>query len=641
MNELLFQAVCSRKKIMRVTGILFFLFSQLTLFAQSTAGITNTPDTSFSIRSEYNKQKKNYPFIKIAEEQHSVAVIEKKGISYCSIGTRKLLLDAFYPSSKTSKKRTAIMIIFGGGWRSGNRSMHYPLAQRLAALGYVCFTPDYRLSTEALYPAAVNDLKSALKWIRFNAKTYNVDTSKIAVLGFSAGGELATFLSTTINDKSFETLPCNSTVSTNVNALIDIDGTLAFIHPESGEGDDSKRTSAATYWFGYTKTEKPELWKQASPLTHISPQMPPTLFLNSGVARMHAGRDDFIRIMDSYSVYSQVKTFEGSPHSFCLFQPWFDSTVRYVDNFLQNVFTKKESSPLLTVAQDGTGNYKTVQEAFNAVPLNNTKPVTIYIRSGIYREKLVLDSSKNFVTIIGEDPFNTILSFDDHTGKVSPKGDTINTYTSQTFFEGADDFTAKDISFQNDAGFNAGQAVAIRITGDRASFLNCRFLGNQDVLFPSKQDTRQYFEHCYVEGTTDFIFGPSIAWFEQCHIHSKKNSHVTAASTPKENEFGYVFNNCVLTGDSTLHSVSLGRPWRPYAAVVYTHCYIGQHIRAEGWANWNNTENYLTARYAEYKNFGPSSDPASRVKWSKQLTDEEAKRYTIQYVFKDWSPVRN
>lgn len=616
---------------------LFLLISELSL-AQSKAGLTGTADTSFTIQHEYIKVKKNYPCVQIVNEIHSSSVVEKKNLSYCTIGQRNLLIDAFYPSAKSKQRRTAVMIIFGGGWRSGNRAMHYPLAERLAALGYVCFTPEYRLSTEALYPAAVNDLKSAVKWIHLNERQFNIDTSKIVVLGFSAGGELAAFLSTTIGNRKFKGNNCYANASDNINALIDIDGTLSFVHPQSGEGDDSKKTSAGTYWFGYSKKENPELWKEASPLTYINPNTPPTLFLNSSLERMHAGREDYIKILDQFHVYTQVKTFKNSPHSFCLFEPWFDSTVQYVDEFLKTVFEKNSYSPVITVAQDGSGDCKTVQAALDAIPSNNQKPFFIFIKNGIYKEKLVLDSTKRLVTLLGEDQFNTILTFDDHTGKVSSTGDTINTYTSQSFLEAANNFTAKNITFQNDAGFSAGQAVAIQITGDKASFFNCRFIGNQDVLFSSKANTRQYFDHCYIEGTTDFIFGPSTEWFEGCHIHSKKNSHITAASTPKEIEFGYVFNNCVLTGDSSLHSVSLGRPWRPYANVVYMHSYIGQHIRPEGWSNWNNTQNHLTARYAEYENYGPLSDLSSRVKWSKQLNNDEAKKYTIGNVLKDWNP---
>jgi len=299
-----------------------------------------------------------------------------------------------------------------------------------------------------------------------------------------------------------------------------------------------------------------------------------------------------------------------------------------------NVFAQKK----IIVAKDGSGNYKTVQQALDAITLNNKKPITIFIKNGIYKEKLHLDSTKNFITLIGEDKFNTILTYDDHTGKVSPKGDTINTRTSASFVVKANNFAAENITFQNDAGFSAGQAVGLESDGDKASFYNCRIVGNQDILFTNNDNSRQYYKDCYIEGTTDFIFGSSTVWFERCHIHSKKNSHVTAASTPQQHQFGYVFSDCILTGDTTLHSVSLGRPWRQYANVAYIHCYIGPHIKPEGWSNWNNTDNYKTTRYSEYKNYGPGANISSRVSWSHQLTDEEVKRYTIKNIFGDWDP---
>jgi pectinesterase len=293
-----------------------------------------------------------------------------------------------------------------------------------------------------------------------------------------------------------------------------------------------------------------------------------------------------------------------------------------------------------TVAQDGSGDYTTVQAAFNAVPLDNKKPFTIFIKNGIYKEKLLLDTAKDFVTIIGEDKFNTILTYNDHTGKIAPNGSTINTRTSYSFLIKANNFTANNITFQNDAGFTAGQAVAVESDGDKAIFNNCRFIGFQDVLFTNNDKSRQYYNNCYIEGTTDFIFGGATVWFQQCHIHSKKNSHITAAATPKEKSFGYIFNDCVLTGDTALHNVSLGRPWRQDAAVVYMYCYIGPHIKPEGWSNWNNTENYKTARYGEYKNYGPSADAAKRLDWCKRLTAEEIKAYTLKNVFGDWDPVK-
>jgi pectinesterase len=306
--------------------------------------------------------------------------------------------------------------------------------------------------------------------------------------------------------------------------------------------------------------------------------------------------------------------------------------------FVIMIFMRVSGQTNITVAQDGSGNYSTVQQALNQVPLHNTKPFIIFIKDGIYKEKLHLDSFKNFVIIIGEDQFKTILTFDDHTGKVSQIGDTINTKTSYSFLIKANNCTAQNITFQNEAGFSAGQAVALESDGDKAQFFNCRFIGNQDVLFTNNENSRQYYKDCYIEGTTDFIFGSATVWFDDCHIHSKKNSHLTAASTPQDHEFGYVFNDCVLTGDTSLHAVSLGRPWRPYASVTYIHCYIDEHIKPEGWSNWNKTENYKTARFAEYENYGPGSQKTNRVAWSKQLNNDEIKKYIIKRVLSGWEP---
>lgn len=307
--------------------------------AQSLAGITGKQDTSYSTYSAYVSTIKTHPDIKTVPEYHSSLVIEKRNIMYCNAEKRLLYMDGFYPKQKSNKPRPAIMVIHGGGWRTGNRTQHYPLAQRLAALGYICYTPEYRLSTEALYPAAVHDLKSALRWMRTNAKKENIDTAEIAVLGFSAGGELAAFLGTTGDQPRFEGKGCHQG-STRVQAIIDLDGTLSFVHPESGEGDDSRSTSAATYWFGYPKKDKPELWQDASPLAHAGKHTPPILFINSSVSRMHAGREDFIKILNEHGIYSEVKSLPDAPHSFPLFEPWFEPTVQYIAGFLSKVFRK-------------------------------------------------------------------------------------------------------------------------------------------------------------------------------------------------------------------------------------------------------------------------------------------------------------
>ncbi|HAO46410.1 MAG TPA: alpha/beta hydrolase [Ferruginibacter sp.] len=321
-----------------IIAVAFLVVADAT--AQSWPGLTGKPDTSYNTNAAYRNSVKSNPETKYVEEFHSANTREKKGIVYCSIGERKLLLDAFYPKAKTKKKRTAIIIIHGGGWRSGNRTQHYPLAQHLASLGYVCFTPEYRLSTESLYPAAVNDVKAAVRWVKENAKKYSVDTNEIAVLGFSAGGQLAALTGNTNGNALFEGTGCGSKYSSNVQAIVDIDGTLTFVHPESGEGDDSKRISAATNWFGASKKDNPELWKQASPLTWAGKNSVPTLFINSSVDRMHAGRNDYIKILYENGIYTDVKKFENSPHHFCLFSPWFEPTVKYIDDFLKKVFKK-------------------------------------------------------------------------------------------------------------------------------------------------------------------------------------------------------------------------------------------------------------------------------------------------------------
>lgn len=297
----------------------------------------------------------------------------------------------------------------------------------------------------------------------------------------------------------------------------------------------------------------------------------------------------------------------------------------------------------LVVAQDGSGNYTSVQAALDAVPAYNKKPIEIYIKPGIYQERLELAAGKDMVTLVGEDENRTILTNNYHTGLITPKGDTVNTYTSATFFIQANKFKASHLTFQNNAGFNAGQAVAVYAWGDELVFDHCCFTGFQDVLFCSNPDSRQYYRNCYIEGTTDFIFGPATAVFQDCNIHSKKNSHVTAASTPQEHPFGFVFMDCKLSGDTALHGVSLGRPWQPYSSVTYIRCYMGSHILPAGWNNWKSPAKEKTARYAEYQCSGPGAAKGNRVKWARQLTNEEVKNYTLGNILggqDHWNPLK-
>lgn len=337
MNIMSFTNVSIRSK---VALIFVSILSLSNSYSQSYKGVTGVRDISYSTKGAYKYDVKTHPSIKIVPEFHFNSVKEKRNITYCEIGKRKLNLDAFYSTEKTNSKQTAIIIIHGGGWRTGSREQHYPMAQKLANLGYVCFTPEYRLSTEALFPAAIYDIKAAIRWVRENAAAYNFDPNQIAVLGFSAGGEMASFMGTTGNMPLFEGTSCNLEAKSNPNAVVDIDGTLSFVHPDGREGDDSKGISAGTYWFGYSKAENSKLWEAASPLSYVSAQTPPTLFINSAVPWMHAGREDYIKVLDKNGIYSEVKEFEGAPHSFCLYEPWFDPTIQYIDRFLIKVFNK-------------------------------------------------------------------------------------------------------------------------------------------------------------------------------------------------------------------------------------------------------------------------------------------------------------
>ena len=295
----------------------------------------------------------------------------------------------------------------------------------------------------------------------------------------------------------------------------------------------------------------------------------------------------------------------------------------------------------ITVSQDGKGDYKTVQAALDAIPSNSNKPVTVLIKKGTYKEVITVDATKNFITLLGEGASNTILTYNNHAGTKLPNGDTLNTWTCASAFIYGNDFHAENLTFENNAGFTAGQAVALRIEGNRASFKNCRMLGNQDVLFLSGSGVKHYFRDCYIEGSTDFIFGAATAVFKGCHIHSKKNSHVTAASTNSIIPYGFVFFDCKLTADSSINKVSLGRPWSPAASVTYINCWLDKHIIPEGWNNWKNPANEATARYAEYHSSGPGANPDARVKWSRQLTDEEVKKYTMKNILGNWDPEKN
>jgi pectinesterase len=300
--------------------------------------------------------------------------------------------------------------------------------------------------------------------------------------------------------------------------------------------------------------------------------------------------------------------------------------------FLSNAQAKN-----IVVAKDGTGDFITVQQAINAVVNNNPDETVIRIKAGIYKEKLTLPESKINVKFIGAAGDQTILTFDDFASKKDSTGKDIGTSGSASFFIYGNGFSAENIVFENSAG-PVGQAVAVRVTGDKASFINCKFLGFQDTLYTHGTGSREYYYHCYIEGTVDFIFGAATALFEQCIIYGKRSAFYTAASTPQGTAFGYVFKNCKITGDTSVTGYFLGRPWRPYAKTVYLQCNLGKQVNPLGWNNWGKVENEKTTFYAEYKCTGVGADLTHRVSWSHQLTEAEASEYTIANIFGGWIP---
>ncbi len=282
---------------------------------------------------------------------------------------------------------------------------------------------------------------------------------------------------------------------------------------------------------------------------------------------------------------------------------------------------------IFTVAKDGTGDYKFIQEAIDAMRVYPLARITLYIKNGVYNEKIELPDDNTDVTFIGESVEKTIITFNDYSGR----GKT-TTFTSYTAKISGNRFVAENITFANSAG-PVGQALALYVDADKAVFKNCRFLGNQDTIFASGENSRQYFLHCYIEGTTDFIFGPSTAVFDSCTIRCKSNSFITAANTTEGKKFGFVFLDCKIIVDSVVTKMHLGRPWRAFSKTAFIRCELPKQIAPEGWNNWGNAANEKTVLYAEYKNTGEGSLIKNRVAWSKQLTDKEAKEYTVENIF--------
>ncbi|WP_308991039.1 pectinesterase family protein [Mariniflexile litorale] len=295
-----------------------------------------------------------------------------------------------------------------------------------------------------------------------------------------------------------------------------------------------------------------------------------------------------------------------------------------------NLYAQKPKDEYnMVVAKDGSGDFTTIQEAMYAAKSFPYQRVIVNIKNGVYNEKVHVYSWNTKVSLIGESKENTIITFDDYFDRIN-LGRNSTFHTSTVLVEG-DDFIAKNLTIKNTAGA-VGQAVALSVNANRCYFENCSFLGNQDTIYTAGEGFKQYFKNCYIEGTTDFIFGEATVLFESCTIHNKSNSYITAASTPKNQKFGYVFKNCKLTAEENVTEVYLGRPWRLYAKTVFINCEMGKHIKPEGWHNWSKKEAEVSTFYAEYHSTGKGSQSEKREKWSHQLKKSQAKKYTIENI---------
>lgn len=306
-----------------------------------------------------------------------------------------------------------------------------------------------------------------------------------------------------------------------------------------------------------------------------------------------------------------------------------------------NAANKYDNPDTIFVARDGTAEFRNIDDAIEVCRAFMEYHKVIFVKKGTYKEKLILPSWLTNIEICGEDRDNTIITYDDHANVFIPGTDRkMGTFRTYTVRVDGNDITFRNITIENNAA-RLGQAVALHTQGDRLAFVNCRILGNQDTVYTGGINTRLYFKDCHIEGTTDFIFGPSTAWFENCTILSRTDSYITAASTPQDVEYGYVFNRCKIVAAEGVSKVYLGRPWRPYAHTLFMNCQLGKHILPVGWHNWSNTQNEKTTRYCEYDNHGEGAATKERAAWTRQLTKKEAAKVTLENVFRQnggWTP---
>jgi PelA/Pel-15E family pectate lyase len=552
-------------------------------------------------------------------------------IEYGVAGGVSLRLDAGVPAGPGPFP--IAILVHGGGWSSGDKRDVEFLG---AALGdkFTWFSVNYRIAPQARYPGGIEDAEQAIRWVRAHAAEYKGDPQRIALIGYSAGGHLVSMVAERAAERP---AAAKSPQVAAVVALAAPTDLLADVERRGGLSDSHKRLFDRQQ----VDDEVRGILRDASPINHVTAGLPPFLVIQ-GTADKFGQSVNFYAKLRASNVPADLMLIHGAPHDILQWEKLDPTYPAQIAAWLERAFAGRAQNES-TVAADGSGDFRTVQEAVNAAPSHSRTRFTIHIKPGAYDEIVVVPAEKTWLALRGDDPATTIITGHLHTGTPFPPGKgpngraTMITFDTPTVFVQATDFLAESITFENSAG-NVGQAVALTIMGDRGVFRNCRFLGFQDTLLA--QAGRQYFDHCYIAGATDFIFGGSTAFFDHCHIHATANGYLTAANTVKDQPIGYVFSQCQVTGAAGVQTF-LGRPWRPYAATVFLDTEMSEVVRTAGWNNWSDPAREKTVRYAEYGSRGAGGLLKDRVAWARQLTAAEAASYSMEKVLggsDGWDP---
>lgn len=560
-----------------------------------------------------------------------------RDIAYQVIGSETLLLDAFVPEG--TGLRPAVILIHGGGWSGGDKKDMEFLYKPLSEAGFVWFSINYRLAPQHRWPACIDDVRTAIRWVRANAAAYRADAGRIALVGYSAGGHLA----------------CLAAVQADQTERVQ--AVVGIAPPTDHEADSERRGGLSPSMQklldrpAALDEEARAMLQRISPIQYVNAGLPPFLLLHGTEDNSvpYSQSVNFKAKLDHYCAPCEIITIEGAGHRITDWEAIRPQYIKDITDWLVKA-VEAERRPAgdvsaagrpveLAVSADGKGRFTSVQAAVDAVPEGNPEPVVITITPGVYKERIVVPRYKRFIHFKGQDAQKTILTFDLYAGIKNADGKEIGTFRTPSVTIEADDFSAEHITFENSAG-PVGQAVAMAVFGDRVVFRNCRFLGWQDTLLDHAG--RHYYENCEIVGHCDFIFGGGTAFFEKCHIVCLKNGYITAASTPEFEPYGYVFSHCTIAAQSPEARTYLGRPWRDYAGVIFLNTEMSEVVRPVGWHNWDKPHRETTSRYAEFNSIGPGANSQARVSWADRLTEEQAREITVQKVLAGqdgWNPV--